>query len=159
MRILIISDTHGRNSRLDEVWDVEKDVDMVIHLGDIEGGEIYLDRLYYCPIHMVKGNNDYFSDLPMEKEIKIGKYRVLITHGHQYGVSMGPDHLITEGKLRGVDIVMHGHTHRPYLDSRSGIIALNPGSLTYPRQEGRRPAYMVMNINSAGELSFEQKYL
>lgn len=159
MKVLIISDTHGRNAGLDEVWDAEKDVDMVIHLGDIEGGEIHLDTLYYCPIHMVKGNNDYFSDLPMEKEIKIGKYRALITHGHQYRVSLGPEHLITEGKLRGVDIVMHGHTHRPYLDKKSGIIVLNPGSLTYPRQEGRRPAYMIMEINSAGELSFEQKFL
>ena len=41
----------------------------------------------------------------------------------------------------GVDIVLYGHTHRPVIDIDDDIIAVNPGSLSHPRQEGRQPSY------------------
>ena len=40
-----------------------------------------------------------------------------------------------------VDIVMFGHTHKPYFEQKDGITVLNPGSLAYPRQEGRKGSY------------------
>ena len=93
----------------------------------------------------------------------IGKYKVLLTHGHYYNVSTGPAYLKQEAKERGFDIVMFGHTHRPYFDiDKSGekeLITLNPGSLSYPRQEGHRPSYMLMKIDDNGEARFEQHYL
>lgn len=46
---------------------------------------------------------------------------------------------------------MFGHTHKPYLETKDGVTILNPGSLSYPRQEGRRPSYMIMDIDEAGE--------
>ncbi len=46
----------------------------------------------------------------------IGKYKVLLTHGHYYNVSTGPAYLKQEARERGFDIVMFGHTHRPYFD-------------------------------------------
>ena len=59
--------------------------------------------------------------------------------------------------------LMFGHTHRPYFDiDKSGekeLITLNPGSLSYPRQEGHRPSYMLMKIDDNGEARFEQHYL
>ena len=54
---------------------------------------------------------------------------------------------------------MFGHTHKPYLDTEDGITILNPGSLSYPRQEGRRPSYMIMTIDEAGEAHYEICYL
>lgn len=67
----------------------------------------------------------------------------------------GPAYLKQEAKERGFDIVMFGHTHRPYFDiDKSGekeLITLNPGSLSYPRQEGHRPSYMLMKIDDNGE--------
>ena len=56
---------------------------------------------------------------------------------------------------RGKDIVMFGHTHKPYLDTEDGITILNPGSLSYPRQEGRRSSYMIMTIDEAGEAAMK----
>lgn len=159
MKVLIISDTHGKKSGIDEIWEKAGKVDLLIHLGDIEGGEIYLDALFDCPKHIVRGNNDYFADLPAEKEIQIGPYKALITHGHGYRVSLGTQWLAAEGRARGVDMVMFGHTHRPYLAQEDGIIVLNPGSVSYPRQEGRRPAYMILEIGEKGELSFQQEFL
>ena len=67
-------------------------------------------------MEMIMGNNDFFSQLEREKEIMIGKYKVLLTHGHYYNVSTGPAYLKQEAKERGFDIVMFGHTHRPYFD-------------------------------------------
>ena len=41
---------------------------------------------------------------------------------------------------------MFGHTHRPYLDQGKEITVLNPGSVSYPRQEGRKGSYMIMEM-------------
>lgn len=58
-----------------------------------------------------------------------------------------------------MDIVMYGHTHRPVVDTEDGVIAVNPGSLSYPRQEGHRPSYIVMELNGRNELKFEIRYV
>lgn len=93
MKILIVSDTHGRHRNLEEVLDREGPIDMLVHLGDVEGGEDYICALADCETHIIAGNNDFFSDLSREQEFFIGKYRVFITHGHSYYVSMGTKEL------------------------------------------------------------------
>ena len=159
MRILIISDTHGRHGNLTEILEREPNIDLLIHLGDVEGGEEYINELAKCPVEIVAGNNDFFSDLEREKEIEIGKYKALITHGHYYYVAMGIEDLRKEALGRGMDIAMFGHTHRPFLDYIKGITMLNPGSVSYPRQDGHRPSYALMEIDSSGEAHFIIKYL
>lgn len=84
MKVLIVSDTHGRHTGLDRVLEKEGKIDLFIHLGDIEGGESYINSVVECEKHMVRGNNDFFSDLPREEEIDIGGYKAFITHGHPY---------------------------------------------------------------------------
>lgn len=159
MKILIISDTHRRDKNYFKVLEREAPVDMVIHCGDTEGSEHMIMDAAKCPTYIVLGNNDFFSDLEREEEIQIGKYRVFVTHGHNYYVSMNNEIIKGEARNRGCDIVMYGHTHKPVIEIEDDIIAVNPGSLTYPRQENRRPSYIVMNINSAGEASFSMEYL
>ena len=159
MRILIISDTHGRHKGVDKIWDEVGAVDMLIHLGDVEGGEEYLNAVFDCPKHIIQGNNDFFSSLPREKELQIGKYKVLITHGHYYYVNTGIEDIEREAEGRGFDLVMFGHTHRPIIDYHKDVIALNPGSLSYPRQEGKRPSYIIMDLDKKGEATFEIEYL
>lgn len=162
MKILIVSDTHRRDDNLRNVIEKTAPFDMLIHLGDIEGSESYLKSWIHndaCAIHAVQGNNDFFSALDKEKEISIGKYRALLTHGHLYGVSLGPEGIKDEGKARGLDIVMFGHTHKPYLERWNGMVILNPGSLSYPRQDGRKPSYMIMEIDKDGEAHFTVNYV
>ena len=91
-------------------------IDMLIHCGDSEGSEDYIRRLADCPVHIVAGNNDFFSELPKEDEFCIGNYHVLITHGHYYYISMGTEMLKEDARARGFNLVMFGHTHRPYLE-------------------------------------------
>lgn len=159
MKILIVSDTHKKHENLVQVLRKLKPIDMMIHLGDAEGYEDYIAELAGCPLEIVSGNNDFFSDLEREKELQIGKYKVLITHGHYYYVAMGIEDLKKEAVGRGMDVVMFGHIHRPVLDYSRGIVTLNPGSISYPRQEGRKPSYAVMELDEAGEAHFRIEYL
>lgn len=159
MKVLIVSDTHRRNENFLRVMEKEEPIDLLIHCGDMEGSEYLISERAGCPVHMVPGNNDFFSDLPREKEFQIGKYKIWLVHGHTYYVSMGNEILKQEARARGADIVMYGHTHKPVVDQGAGVIAVNPGSLTYPRQEGRKSSYIIMSINDHGELGFEIKYV
>lgn len=159
MKVLIVSDTHRRNENFMKVLEREAPVDMVIHCGDAEGSE---DEIYFaakCPLMAVLGNNDFFSNLPKEREFNIEKYKVWVVHGHNYYVSAGNETLKREARGRGADIVMYGHTHRPVIDIEDGLITINPGSLSYPRQEGRRPSYIVMDVEKDGEARFCLEYL
>ena len=93
MRILVISDSHGRNDDIEGVLKQVGDIDMMIHCGDVERGDSYIREIADCPVVMVAGNNDYYLDLPSEEEVRIGDYKVLVTHGHGYYVNSGVDYL------------------------------------------------------------------
>ena len=161
MKILVVSDTHRKDDNLTLVLSEECPLDMLIHLGDAEGSEHFIPDWVNpeCRMEMVLGNNDFFSRLDREREIDIAGHKAFITHGHYYGVSMGPEGLVDEAKSRGCDIAMYGHTHRPFLDVIDGVTVLNPGSLSYPRQEGRRPSYMIIHVDADGKMDYQQKYL
>ena len=159
MKILVVSDTHGHERNLMTVLRKVKPVDALIHCGDLKGGEDYIRQIAECPAYLVRGNNDYFSDLPREEEITLGGYKILVTHGHMYGVSMGTQMLEEEARSRGVQVAMFGHTHRPYLDIQDDLVVLNPGSLSYPRQNGRKPGFLIMEIDREGYAHYTQNYL
>ncbi|MBO4980624.1 MAG: metallophosphoesterase [Lachnospiraceae bacterium] len=158
MKILVVSDTHRKNENYFKVLEMHHP-DMVIHCGDSEGSEYAITEAAQCPVKIVLGNNDFFSDLPREQEFNIGKYKVWLTHGHNYYVSMGSETIKKEAVARRMDIVMYGHTHRPEIDREGEVIAINPGSLSYPRQEGHRPSYVIMEIDRNEELHFTIAYL
>lgn len=158
MKVLIVSDTHRKNENYFEAVNREKP-DMVIHCGDAEGSEYALTESAGCPVYIVLGNNDFFSTLPRELDLDIGPYKVWVTHGHNYYVSMSNEHIKREALVRGVDVVFYGHTHKPVVDRSGKVIAVNPGSLSYPRQEGRRPSYVVMELGEKNELNFRIEYM
>lgn len=159
MKILIVSDTHRKNENYLKVIEREKPVDMVIHCGDAEGSEYLIQEAAGCPVQIVLGNNDFFSDLDREKEFTIGSYKVWLTHGHNYYVSMGNETIKEEARSRGINIVVYGHTHRPVIDIEEDVIAINPGSLSYPRQDGKQPSYVVMELDAFKDAHFEIKYV
>ena len=92
------------------------------------------------------------------------RYKTLLIHGHYYNVSVGAEYLKQEARARGFDIVMFGHTHRPFyeVEKKEGdkdLIVLNPGSLSYPRQDGHKPSFMLMEIDKEGEAHFSLNFL
>ena len=159
MRVLIVSDTHRLHKNLDIALEQAGKIDLLLHMGDVEGGEDYIEAVAGCPVRIVAGNNDFFSQLNREEEVQLGNHRIFMTHGHYYYVSVGMERIKEEGLSRGADIVMFGHTHRPYLDIGEKITVLNPGSLSYPRQDGRKPSYMLMEIDRNGEAHYTVCYV
>ena len=69
MKVLIVSDTHGHDENLERAVMMETPFDMLVHCGDVEGRESFIEALVDCPCCIVSGNNDFFSDLPREEEI------------------------------------------------------------------------------------------
>lgn len=158
MKVLIVSDTHGKEDRLLTVIEKEKPIDKIIHLGDLECDVQYIEQITDCVCFAVKGNNDYYSSLPADNIVMLGRHRAFITHGHYYGVHFGTKDLLRHARVLDCDIVMYGHTHFPEIDEGS-ITILNPGSLTYPRQPDHRPSYIIAEIDDAGDAKYELKYL
>ena len=154
MKILITSDTHGSHRNLDIALAQMKPIDMFIHLGDHEDGLEYMNEIVDCEKHMIRGNNDFFSRLPKDKEFFIGTKKVFMTHGHEYGIWSNLDRLIRAGEERKADIIMFGHAHTPHLEVRSDITVLNPGSISYPRQIGRLSTFILMEMDSSGNIEY-----
>lgn len=146
MKILIVSDTHRNEDNLIEALEREENLDLLIHCGDVEGAEDEIEHYAGCKTVFVAGNNDFFSRLPREVELQLENMNIWVTHGHNYYVNTNPEYIRTEARARRMDIVMYGHTHRPVIDKTENLIVINPGSLTYPRQEGRRPSYVVLEM-------------
>ena len=163
MRVLIVSDTHRQGENFYRALEETKPVALVIHCGDVEGQEYEFESVVRevnnCPFVIAAGNNDFFSGLKNDVEVQIGSYKALVTHGHNYYISMNNEFLKREAVARGYQMVFYGHTHRPVVDDKSGILAVNPGSLSYPRQEGRKPSYALMEIDEEGKVEVAIHYL
>lgn len=159
MRILIVSDTHGREENLRKALEKTGPIDRLIHLGDVEGSEDYIRSLTEAPVSMVAGNNDWYSDLPKEEILTVGRYRILLTHGHHYYVGAGYEGLIEQAEQKHVNIIMYGHTHCPCVVHKGDLTILNPGSLSLPRQEGHKPSYILMELDREGEAHYHICYL
>lgn len=159
MKILVVSDTHGRHANLRKVIQREKPIDLMLHLGDVEDCEREIRDMAGCPVEIVMGNNDIFSGLPDQKLLRIGASLVWITHGHRYRIYSGTEYIRGEAKRRGADVVMFGHTHVPCLYEEDDLITMNPGSISFPRQAGHIPSYIVGETDESGKLNFELKFL
>lgn len=156
MKILICSDTHRVNDNFYRMLEEVPSVDLIIHCGDAEGTECEMEAIAGCEMEVVSGNNDFFTVLPKERVLDIAGNKILVTHGHYYRVSAGYERLAEEAAARGCNMAFFGHTHLPYMGEVNGVFLVNPGSLTYPRQYGRVPTYVIMEVDDKGEVRFTQ---
>ena len=144
MRLLVVSDIHGRYERLAKLIEAQKGIDALIFLGD---GLSDLDRAdaYDRGISVisVKGNCDGFSFLgrqsaPEETTVTFEGYKIFMLHGHTRGVKHSLANAIYAAQEREADILLFGHTHEPiekYLPAGEDyslskpLWIFNPGSL------------------------------
>ena len=160
MKVLIVSDTHGQDENLEETVLREAPFDYLIHCGDGGRQRVFSLRHWQSAhVRLSQGNNDFFTDLPYEEEVTLEGHKILVTHGHHYFVSRDYDKLVENAQAKGCKIAMYGHTHMPVIENEDGILVINPGSLTYPRQRGRRPSYAVMQIEEGKDPQVEIRYL
>lgn len=141
MKVVIVSDNHGKIECLKQIINKHQDADAFIHCGDSELPSEYLDKFV-----VVKGNNDYFTNYPELKIIEFGKHRILLTHGHQYFFQTLQQQLAEKAIRHGCDIVCYGHTHVFNHAVIEGITLINPGSL-FRNRDGSKIGYALMVIN------------
>lgn len=146
MKIFVISDTHGRTDKVEEVWKKLTDVDLVVHLGDYRRDAQRLERILETEVMSVKGNMDgsYSSDDFQILETEFGK--LLLVHGHMHNVKMSPLNLIYFAQEQGCKAALFGHTHRPCYEESHGIFLVNPGSLSQPR-DGSEGSYAIIHTS------------
>ena len=131
MRVLVISDSHGRRTTMEDVVTVCSGPyapDLVVHLGDHIGDARYIRQRIKQPVLAVPGNCDW-SDEPAERVENLGGVDVLLLHGHTRGVKMSLISLACLAQEKGVKAALFGHTHAPFLGYEYGILLVNPGSL------------------------------
>ena len=162
--MVIISDTHnmGMSNMPARVLNAMDEADYILHLGDGEADVLSLKRSYGGKVIAVRGNNDASGE--KEQVVTIGGAKMLLTHGDLYNVRTRLEKLLARAKEEGAGYVLFGHTHRPVLEvnrrpGEKDLIVLNPGSLSYPRQEGHKPSYIWMEIDSEGKAHFAVNYL
>jgi putative phosphoesterase len=121
LRIGLISDTHGLLRP--EVLDFLRGSDHILHAGDICDGSV-LDALReLAPVTAVRGNNDqghWAAALGHTETVAFEEVRVHVIHDIS---ELEPD--LAE---RGVHVVIYGHSHRPKVEERQGVLQVNPGS-------------------------------
>ena len=161
MKILIISDTHRKHKLILTAIGMEAPFDALIHCGDIEGdiNAILTDPDY--PVTVVRGNMDNSPWLSYENDeiVEVKGHKILVTHGHTYGVNWGLKDLKAAAKDSGCDIVCYGHLHVPEILKEEDLLIINPGSLAEPRQSSKKPSYCVLTIDEAGRTDAEIKFL
>ncbi len=122
----VVSDTHGRLPG--DVLTAFKGVDMIIHAGDIDRPAILETLGKIAPVAAVRGNMDrgpWADKLPLTEVVEIGRTILYVLHD--------PCTLDLEPDASGFSAVISGHTHRPALETKNGVLFLNPGSAVMPR--------------------------
>ena len=152
MRIIVISDTHGNFSNLENILLRNADADWFIHLGD---GERELDRfiienpVYERKVIHVAGNCDYNSLSHNDFILPAAYCKIFATHGHNYHVKMSLEPLKTTAKEKGCNIILYGHTHSRFMHQENGLYIMNPGSASCPR-DGYPPSFGTIDISLYG---------
>lgn len=132
MKILVLSDSHGRVGNLFDIVSLFPEVSTIIFLGDglRDFEELKeMEVLNNKQIFYVSGNCDFDIYGENEKLFELGGKRFYILHGHTQGVKFGKEKLLKAAKQRNADICIFGHTHTSYKDYKDGIYFFNVGAV------------------------------
>ncbi len=142
IKILVVSDSHGDVENMCRAVELVRP-STVLHLGDGWHDAQALCRRYpNLPLEQVPGNCDFRVRESAERLLIYGGKRVLMCHGHTQGVKTDLGMLLRTALEQQADAVLFGHTHKPFVDIRSGVAMLNPGSIG----AAVRPSYGTLTI-------------
>lgn len=134
MRAVILSDSHGDTDACDKAISAMGDVDMIIHLGDISRDVDYIEAVYDdIEVHSVMGNNEFLHFGKNEAVIDFDGHKIFICHGHTLSVRSGTQRLEQAARAKGCAAALFGHTHVAMMEEKDGLLILNPGSVSRPR--------------------------
>jgi putative phosphoesterase len=121
LRVGLISDTHGLLRPEARAFLVG--CDYIVHGGDIGSAEILDELAGLAPLIAVRGNNDtapWAARLPLSELIRVGNVFVYVIHNLA--------ELDIDPGAAGVRVIVSGHSHKPVIEERDGILYVNPGS-------------------------------
>lgn len=144
MKILVISDTHGDLTKVYHLLEKVKNIDLILHCGDNQKDAHELEDTQGIPVVSVKGNCDG-GHAPDRKIIDTPYGKIIMTHGHMEGVDFDPTRLIYLAEENDCIAVCCGHTHVPVWEDFNGIIMINPGSLSRPRDGSKEGSYAIIH--------------
>jgi uncharacterized protein len=119
--IAVISDTHGL-MRVEAIQ-AFKECDLILHAGDVGRPHVLEVLQQTAPVIAVRGNVDrdeWSYRLPETATAEVGGVKIYLIHDAL--------HLDIDPAAAGYRVVISGHTHKPALTQRDGVIYLNPGS-------------------------------
>ena len=121
LRVGLISDTHGLLRP--EAKKYLSGSDYIVHAGDICDPRILEELAALAPVTAVRGNNDHgaWAEQLREAEfLQAGEVVVYIVHDLAQ--------IAIEPNSAGVRVVVSGHSHKPVVEQRHGVLYVNPGS-------------------------------
>jgi uncharacterized protein len=143
IRVGLISDTHGllRPEAIAFLQGSQR----LVHAGDIGNPQVLEQLASVASLDVVRGNNDpeaWAADIPDSQRLKIGAARLFVLHDRTDLIGGVPP--------QGTHVVIAGHSHKPLVEIREGILFVNPGSAG--------PRRFKLPV-AAGELSIEGRTL
>ncbi len=145
----VISDTHipERADSIPEiVFEIFKDVDLILHAGDLVSLSVKNKLETISPVICVQGNMDRYMGLklPERKKLNLEGVEIGLTHGDVYPRG-DTQQLRYIGLEMGVEVLITGHTHWSSIKKMPDMLLLNPGSPTVPRLSD--PTVMTIEID------------
>jgi hypothetical protein len=140
--VVVISDTHGLLRP--EVVRAAHQTRLLIHAGDVGSDQVLGDLEALTRLHAVRGNVDRSprtGRLPRTEIVDVGGPLVYVIHIL--------DELDLDPARAGISAVIYGHTHRPAIEHREGVLYLNPGSAG-PRRAGRPASMARLRVQEGG---------
>lgn len=118
----VVADTHGllRPQAVRRL----RGVDRIVHAGDIGSPEVLAGLEAVAPVTAVRGNVDrgaWARAIPEAAVQMVGAVRLYVLHDVKA--------LDVDPRGAAIDVVIAGHSHRPSLVEREGVLFLNPGSI------------------------------
>ncbi len=117
----VISDTHGLVRP--EAVEALRGVETIIHAGDVGSARVLDELRGVAPVVAVRGNNDrgeWAGALPERKALEVGGLSIYVLHDLKE-IDISP-------RGAGFRVVVSGHSHKPSVEERRGVLYLNPGS-------------------------------
>lgn len=154
-KVLVVSDTHTHNDKWIELINKLKP-NVILHCGDHCTQEEIMNKY---ATYWVAGNNDIYGE-----EIKIfniENVKFILMHGHQASridLKKWKLNLIQLAKQNNVNVLVYGHSHIQDIDEIDNIIAINPGSLEYPRNPELLPTYITFDVDNDKVINIKIHY-
>jgi uncharacterized protein len=121
IRVGLISDTHGLVR--EEALAALRGCDHILHAGDIDIPDVIMKLRDLAPVTVVRGNNDrgaWANEIPVYEVMEFGEVSVYVRHDES--------ELDIDPRAAGFRVMMFGHSHKPRIEMRDGVLFVNPGS-------------------------------